>query len=53
MYPDPDADFVVQAQRIASALTARLDEPDAFRAAVADQVDATRERLHLAPLATR
>jgi hypothetical protein len=53
MYPDPDADFVVQAQRIASALTARLDEPGAFRSAVAEQVDATRQRLRLAPLAAR
>ena len=51
MYPDPDADYVVQAQRVATALTARLDEPDVFRAAVAQQVDATRRRLNLAPLA--
>jgi hypothetical protein len=51
MYPDPDADHVVQAQRVAAALTARLAEPAAFRSAVAQQVDATRERLHLAPLA--
>ena len=51
MYPDPDADYVVQAQRVATALTARLDEPGAFRAAVAQQVDATRRRLNLAPLA--
>jgi hypothetical protein len=51
LYPDPDADHVVQAQRIAAGLTARLDEPGAFRSAVARQVDATRERLRLAPLA--
>jgi hypothetical protein len=50
MYPDPDAYYVVQAQRVATALTARLDEPSAFRAAVAQQVDATRRRLGLAPL---
>jgi hypothetical protein len=51
MYPDPDADYVVQAQRVASALTSRLDDPGAFRAAVAQHVDATRRRLNLAPLA--
>jgi hypothetical protein len=51
MYPDPDADYVVQAQRLASGLTARLDEPDAFRAAVAQHVAAARARLGLAPLA--
>jgi hypothetical protein len=50
MYPDPDADYVVQAQRVASALTARLDEPAAFRAAVAQHVDATRARMGLSPL---
>ena len=50
MYPDPDADYVVQAQRLASALTPRLDEPGAFREAVAHHVDATRRRLNLAPL---
>ena len=50
LYPDPDADHVVQAQRVAEALLARLDEPPAFRAAVARQVDATRARLRLGPL---
>jgi hypothetical protein len=50
MYPDPDQDDVVQAQRLASGLMATLREPDAFRAAVAERVGATRAHLDLPPL---
>ena len=50
MYPDPDQDDIVQAQRYAAGLTAELDAPDAFRAAVAERVAATRARLELPPL---
>src|SRR3954454_2737029 len=49
MSPDPDQDDVVQAQRYAGALTATLDEPAAFRAAVAERVAAARARFELAP----
>jgi hypothetical protein len=49
LYPDPDQDDVVQAQRIATGLIAALDDRDAFRAAVAERVTATRARLELPP----
>ena len=54
LYPDLDQDDVVQAQRIATGLTAMLDDDDddaAFRAAVAERVAATRARLELPPYA--
>ena len=47
LYPDPDQDDVVQAQRLASGLTGVLDDAAAFRAAVAERVAATRSRLAL------
>jgi hypothetical protein len=47
LYPDPDQDDVVQAQRLASGLTASLGDPAAFRAVVAERVSATRARLDL------
>ena len=47
MYPDPDQDDVVEAQRAAAALAAAVDDPQAFRAAVAERVAATRARLEL------
>jgi len=50
LYPDPDQDDVVQAQREASGLMAALGEPEAFKAAVGARVDATRARLDLPPL---
>jgi hypothetical protein len=50
LYPDPDQDDVVHAQRLATGLTAVLDDPDAFRAAVGERVTATRARLELPPL---
>jgi hypothetical protein len=50
LYPDPDQDDVVDVQRLATALTARLDDPEAFRDAVAERVAATRARLELPPL---
>jgi hypothetical protein len=50
IYPDPDLDDVVTAQRHASGLTAELDDAAAFRAAVAERVGATRARLDLPPL---
>ena len=50
LYPDPDQDDVVDVQRLATALTARLEDPEAFRAAVAERVAATRARLDMAPL---
>jgi hypothetical protein len=50
LYPDPDQDDVVQAQRQASALTAALDDADAFRDVVAGRVAATRSRLELPPV---
>ena len=49
LYPDLDQDDVVEAQRIASGLTAALDDRDALREAVAARVAATRERLDLPP----
>jgi len=52
LYPDPDQDDVVDVQRLATALAATLDDPDAFRAAVADRVGATRARLDMPPLAS-
>jgi hypothetical protein len=51
LYPDPDQDDVVEAQRIATGLTATLGDLDAFRAAVAERVAATRARLELPPRA--
>ena len=48
LYPDLDQDDVVQAQRIATGLTATLDDAAAFRATVAERVAATRERFALA-----
>ena len=50
LYPDPDQDDVVEAQRIAGGLTAALDDDGAFRAAVAERVTATRARLELPPV---
>jgi hypothetical protein len=50
LYPDPDQDDVVGVQRLAAALAATLDDPAAFRAAVAERVAATRARLDLPPL---
>jgi hypothetical protein len=50
LYPDPDVDDVVQAQRVAAGLAAVLGQPEAFRAAVAERVAATRARLELPPL---
>jgi hypothetical protein len=50
LYPDPDQDDVVQAQREASGLMAALGEPEAFKAAVGERVNATRARLDLPPL---
>ena len=47
LYPDLDQDDVVEAQRIATGLTATLDDAGAFRAAVAERVTATRARLEL------
>jgi len=51
LYPDPDQDDVVDVQRLARALTDRLEDPTTFRAAVAERVTATRARLDLPPLA--
>jgi hypothetical protein len=51
LYPDPDQDDVVQAQRLASGLMAALGDREQFRAAVAERVGATRARLDLPPLA--
>ena len=50
LYPDPDQDDVVQAQRLASGLTAVLDDPDTFRAAVGERVAATRTHFDLPPV---
>jgi hypothetical protein len=47
LYPDPDQDDVVQAQRLASGLTELLDDAAAFRAAVGERVATTRVRLEL------
>src|SRR3954463_12598285 len=47
LYPDPDQDDVVQAQKLASGLTAALGDSAAFRAAVAGRVSVTRARLAL------
>jgi hypothetical protein len=52
LYPDPDQDDVVDVQRLATGLAATLDDPDAFRAAVAERVAATRARLDMPPLAS-
>jgi hypothetical protein len=49
LYPDPDQDDVVTAQRLATGLMAELNDPEAFRAAVAARVAATRARLDLPP----
>jgi hypothetical protein len=51
LYPDPDQDDVVDVQRLATGLRGRIDDPAAFRAAVAERVAATRARLDLPPLA--
>ena len=51
LYPDPDQDDVVDVQRLATALSARVDDPEAFHEAVAERVTATRARLELPPLA--
>jgi hypothetical protein len=50
LYPDPDQDDVVGVQRLAAALSATLDDPAAFRAAVGERVGATRARLDLPAL---
>src|SRR3954471_4018638 len=47
LYPDPDQDDVVQAQREASALKAAVGAPEAFKAAVGARVNTTRARLDL------
>jgi hypothetical protein len=47
LYPDPDQDDVVSAQRLANGLMAALRDPEAFRAAVAERVSATRAHLDL------
>jgi hypothetical protein len=52
LYPDPDQDDVVDVQRLATGLRAILDDPAAFRTAVAERVAATRARLDLPPLAS-
>jgi hypothetical protein len=49
LYPDLDQDDVVEAQRIATGLTAALGDQEAFRTAVAERVAATRDRLELPP----
>jgi hypothetical protein len=49
LFPEPDPDAVFEAQRVAVGLTARLDEPGAFRATVAARAAATRARLGLPP----
>jgi hypothetical protein len=51
LYPDPDQDDVIDVQRLATGLRARIDDPAAFRATVAERVAATRARLDLPPLA--
>ena len=51
LYPDPDQDDVIDAQRLATGMAAALDDPDAFHATVAQRVAATRNRLQLPPLA--
>lgn len=51
LYPDPDQDDVVEAQRIATGLTATLEDGDAFRDAVGQRVAAMRARLALPPQA--
>jgi hypothetical protein len=50
LYPDPDQDDVVTAQRLADGLMAALRDPAAFRSAVAQRVAATRARLELPPV---
>jgi hypothetical protein len=47
LYPDPDQDDVVQAQREAAGLMAALAEPGEFRAVVGERVNATRARLDM------
>ena len=49
LYPDPDQDDVVSAQRLADGLMAALRDPETFRAAVAERVSATRAHLDLPP----
>ena len=51
LYPDPDQDDVVDVHRLATALTATLADPKAFRTAVAERVTATRARLDLPAIA--
>ena len=53
MYPDLDQDDVVEAQRIATGLTATLGNGDAFRDAVGERVAAMRARLDLPPQAAQ
>jgi len=53
MYPDLDQDDVVEAQRIASGLTATLGNGDAFRDAIGERVAAMRARLDLPPQAAQ
>lgn len=50
LYPDPDQDDVVTAQRLADGLMAAVGDPAAFRSAVAERVAATRARLELPPV---
>jgi hypothetical protein len=49
LFPEPDPDAVDDAQRVAVALTAQLDEPHAFRATLAARAAAARARLALPP----
>ena len=51
-YPDPDQDDVVDVQRLATGLSAKLDDSDGFRTVVAERVAATRARLDMPPLAS-
>jgi hypothetical protein len=49
LFPEPDPDAVVEAQRVAVGLSSHLGEPRAFRATVAGRAAAARARLHLPP----
>ena len=49
LYPDHDADSIVQAQRAARRLTAELDEPAVLRATLTQRAAAMRARAGLPP----
>ena len=49
LYPDHDADSIVQAQRAARRLTAELDTPAVFHATLCERAAAMRARVGLAP----